>query len=393
MKLFRRLDFRLSRNLEIFWAVRRDGRAQGEVAVEHGLTQQRVCAIVRKMALYVAMAPSEMFEGLPQMVQLQYARRMYMASLESRRKNVARAFEASLQGVSSFRKMEGGKMCASEEKDKPAKGTYKQWREEEAAKTQHGDWRLDRQLEGIDKALLEGRICLYGRNWRGFEELEQSGMVKRRRKAEGGEGKADVARAEGGGVKAEAEAIVAEPYRPVVFVEGSESLMRSTERRSRDGAVADLAVPSTDYLVPVTELAAPAVVVESVPEVVETQPAVAAEVPVAGTSKKRPRSERPKPISKLTGKLLDAPRLQSPECLRAHGLDPADYDGGNHFDTTPVWMTGPDPAIVLSRNTDFMTREELDAHNEDLAIMWLLGSYNSPVQPKSKKAEQAKRQR
>jgi hypothetical protein len=182
MKLFRRLDFRLSRNLEIFWAVRRDGRAQGEVAVEHALTQQRVCAIVRKMALYVAMAPSEMFEGLPQMVQLQYARRMYMASLESRRKNVARAFDASMRGVSSFRKMEGGKTCASEEKDKPAKGSYQQWRKEEGAKTQHGDWRLDRQLEGIDKALLEERIHLYGRNWRGFEELEKSGMVKRRRK-------------------------------------------------------------------------------------------------------------------------------------------------------------------------------------------------------------------
>jgi hypothetical protein len=199
MKLFRRLDFRLSRNLEIFWAVRRDGRAQGEVAVEHGLTQQRVCAIVRKMALYVAMAPSEMFEGLPQMVQLQYARRMYMASLESRRKNVARAFEASMQGVSSFRKMEGGKTCAGDEKDKPAKGSYGQWRKEETAKTQHGDWRLDRQLEGIDKALLEERICLYGRNWRGFEELEQSGMVVKRKKRKTKEEIADCGFGEEGG--------------------------------------------------------------------------------------------------------------------------------------------------------------------------------------------------
>jgi hypothetical protein len=331
--------------------------------------------------LYVAMAPSEMFEGLPQMVQLQYARRMYMASLESRRKNVARAFEASLQGVSSFRKMEGGKTCAGEEQDKPAKGSYGQWRKEEAAKTQHGDWRLDRQLEGIDKALLEERICLYGRNWRGFEELEKSGMVKRRRKAEGGEGKSEVA------------AVVAEPYRPVVFLDGVEDSVPSTERSGPVDAVEDGAVPSTEYSVSGTESVTSVVVVEPVPVVVETQPAVAAEAPVVGASKKRPRSERPKPISKLTGKLLDAPRLQSPECLRAHGLDPADYDGGNHFDTTPVWMTGPDPAIVLSRNTDFMTREELDAHNEDLAIMWMLGSYNSPVQPKSKKAEQAKRQR
>jgi hypothetical protein len=186
---------------------------------------------------------------------------------------------------------------------------------------------------------------------------------------------------------------VVEPYRPVVFVEGSEDLVRSVEQESHSGLVADMALPSTEYSRPGTESATPVVVVAPVPVVVETQPAVAAEAPVAGAAKKRPRSQRPKPISKLTGKLLDAPRLQSPECLRAHGLDPADYDGGNHFDTTPVWMTGPDPAIVLSRNTAYMTREELDAHNEDLAIMWMLGSYNSPVQPKSKKAEQAKRQR
>jgi hypothetical protein len=197
---------------------------------------------------------------------------------------------------------------------------------------------------------------------------------------------------EGGGRTAEA-AVVAEPYRPVVFLEGVEGSVRSVGRETRGGASLDGVVPSTEYSVPGTVSATPDVVAEPVPVVVETQPTVAAEAPVAGASKKRPRSERPKPISKLTGKLLDAPKLQSPECLRAHGLDPADYDGGNHFDTTPVWITGPDPAIVLSRNTALMTREELDAHNEDLAIMWMLGSYNSPVQPKSKKSEAAKRQR
>jgi hypothetical protein len=48
---------------------------------------------------------------------------------------------------------------------------------------------------------------------------------------------------------------------------------------------------------------------------------------------------------------------------------------------------------VLAPQLRIPTHEELDAHNEDLAIIWMLGSYNSPVQPKSKKAEQAKRQR
>ena len=80
----------------------------------------------------------------------------------------------------------------------------------------------------------------------------------------------------------------------------------------------------------------------------------------------------PPPISKITGKRFLAPRQESAETLRLHGLNPDDYGAvpaAVMNDTTPRWITGPDPREVLLRDVDAMTDEEYAQHLRDVA--WL----------------------
>ena len=73
-----------------------------------------------------------------------------------------------------------------------------------------------------------------------------------------------------------------------------------------------------------------------------------------------------------------APALKTPEFLLEHGLDPADYGGGRSDDPTPIWITGPDPEEVLSRDTSRMNAEEYSQHLKDIAFMKAYGSYREP---------------
>src|SRR5688500_3114600 len=114
-----------SRNLDIFWSVHRDQLTQDEVAARYGISQQRVSAIVRRMACYVALAPSDEYEGIPQMGQMQYVLRIQLEQLKVRRRNVAKAFAESMKGVSSVKNFDTGKTMAGEQK-----GSFTQWKQE-----------------------------------------------------------------------------------------------------------------------------------------------------------------------------------------------------------------------------------------------------------------------
>jgi hypothetical protein len=138
------------RNMAIFWAATLDGRSQGELAREFSISQQRVSQIVSETRQFIAVATSEQFEGVPREAQLQFGCRIQMEKLERRRRAVAAAFQASTQPVTSVKRVRGD-TCGE--------------RVETVEKSQHGDWRLDRQLGEIDRQLLDTRLLLYGREW------------------------------------------------------------------------------------------------------------------------------------------------------------------------------------------------------------------------------------
>ena len=353
---FKRRDHRLVRNLDIFWSVHRDSLTQDEVAAKYGISQQRVSVIVRSMAVFVALAPSEEYDHIPQKGQLQYGYRIWQARMEARRAKLVKAFDKSMEGVTSFQ--EFSEECEEGDAAKPSRVHRKQ----SSIKSQHGDWRIDRQIEQIDKAMLETRIGCYGRDWLGWEQLEKSGMVRKRKKRMrnsefgmrngGGESVAVVAMAgEGlGSVVAVAAAVVEEP------VLGTEYSVLGT--LAETPAVAEPA-----------PVVAPVANVEPVPTCRDS----AFPIPNSALPAKRRRSP---PISKLTGKPVPTPVLQTPEFLRMHGLDPADYGGGCEVDTTPLWITGAQPREVLSRDVCAMNREEYREYLRDLLSLEAQGFIN-----------------
>ncbi len=117
-------------------------------------------------------------------------------------------------------------------------------------------------------------------------------------------------------------------------------------------------------------------------ETVATQAEAPPAPPPPAKKKKSP------PISKLTGKPIESPVLQTPEYLRMHGLDPADYGGGRVPLSGRYWMTGPDPQEVLSRDVSKMTVEQYLDHVADLRTMKMLGSYNGELPPEAKFLDQ-----
>ncbi len=375
---FKRRDHRLVRNLDIFWSVHRDSLTQDEVAAKYGISQQRVSVIVRSMAVFVALAPSEEYDHIPQKGQLQYGYRIWQARMEARRAKLVKAFDKSMEGVTSFEEFSEDRQEAGA--DKPSHVHRKQ----SSIKSQHGDWRIDRQIEQIDKAMLETRIGCYGRDWLGWEQLEKSGMA-RKRKAEGGKrgkgmGSSEFGMRNDGGGSA---AVV------VSASEGVESVVAVAT------AVVEEPVPSTEYSVLGTLAETPAVAEQApvVAPVANVEPAPtcrdsafpipnSAFAPPASQSAIRnpqsaiPPKRRSPPISKLTGKPVPTPVLQTPEFLRMHGLDPADYGGGCEVDTTPLWITGAQPREVLSRDVCAMNREEYREYLRDLLSLEAQGFIN-----------------
>ena len=376
-RLFKRKDQRLARNLDIFWSVKRDSLSQDEVAAKHGISQQRVSAIVRRMGVFVALAPSEEYEQIPQMGQLQYACRLWMARLEARRVKLVKAFDQSMQAVSSVQDFAEKRTGEATDPTKQASSVERQAR---SAKTKHGDWRLDRQIEGIDKQLQETRIFCYGRVWRGWNELEASGMAaaeeerkkrrKKGRKADGGGGSQP-------GVEDVAGSASSFPIPDSEFRISDDPLASWSVTAGCsvvDGSAADAVgadVGSTQYTVLSTQVEMPAletlVAAESAPtqappSTLAPPPSDLAPPPAAKPAKR----VRPPAISKLTGKLIEAPALKTPEYLRMHGLDPADYNGGRPDLGGSTWITGADPREVLSRNVGAMNRDEYRQYLRDL---------------------------
>jgi len=401
----------------MFWEVRRDGLTQEEVAAKYGVSQQRVSAILRRMALYVALAPSKEYENIPQLGQLQYTYRIWLERMEQRRGDVHKAFLQSMQMQTTVKTLDAGKQMAGEPffpsplaesktgdqaeaegaqpakpTRSPGKGSYTQWKKESIGKTQNGDWRLDKMLERIDQSISETRIVLYGRNWHGWELLEKSQMTrsggrKKKRKQKKMRNAELGMRNEGGeaAVVDSAATDVAKPEVPPVVVD-----------------VATL-VPSTEYSVPGTEpVETPFVTAESAavvqvtlaastpPSTLASPPSVApaasidSAFPIPSSALAEPAKRvRPPAISKITGRRIEAPALKTPEFLREHGLDPADYGGGRSDDPGPIWITGPDPAEVLSRDVTKMTDDEYAQYLKDIAFMKAYGSYREPDRRKS----------
>jgi|GEM_PF-3984790 len=142
-----------ARNLEIFWAATLERKSQGELAREHNLSQQRVSQIVRAVRRFVALATSEQYEGVPQKAQLQLSCRVQLARLEQRRWEMSRAWKESTRPKWSVKRVQS----ASGE------------RVETVEKSQHGDWRIDRQLGEIDQQIVDTTRLLYEREWFGEE--------------------------------------------------------------------------------------------------------------------------------------------------------------------------------------------------------------------------------
>ena len=280
---FKRRDHRLVRNLDIFWSVMRDSLTQDEVAAKHGISQQRVSVIVRSMAVFVALAPSEEYDHIPQKGQLQYGYRIWQARMEARRAKLVKAFDKSMEGVTSFEEFSEDRQEAGA--DKPSHVHRKQ----SSIKSQHGDWRIDRQIEQIDKAMLETRIGCYGRDWLGWEQLEKSGMA-RKRKAEGGKrgkgmGSSEFGMRNDGGGSA---AVV------VSASEGVESVVAVAT------AVVEEPVLGTEYSVLGTPAETPAVaemapVVEPVPTATPDPTCRDSAFPIPNSRFRIPHSPRPLP--------------------------------------------------------------------------------------------------
>ena len=150
------------------------------------------------------------------------------------------------------------------------------------------------------------------------------------------------------------------------------------------------AVPGAEYLVPGTDRPAavevPLVIAaETVAEPLAKPESVAipasdhSAFPIPNSALPRPAKRvRPPAISKITGKRIEAPALKTPEFLRQHGLDPADYGGGRSDDPGPIWITGPDPRDVLLRDVAAMTDEEYAQHLRDVAFLKANGAYIDP---------------
>jgi len=352
---FSRSDCRKARNLAMFWEVRRDGLTQEQVAAKYGISQQRVSAILRRMALYVALAPSKEYENIPQLGQMQYTYRIWLERLEQRRANVHQAFLQSMKGTSGFRKERKTKTMHGQDQS----GGYTIESAVETAKLQHGDWRLDKMLERIDQSISETRLVLYGRNWHGWELLEKEGMTRaggrKKRKAESGkrEGEDGTRKDDGGaGAAYAAQSVLGTGY----SVPGAAStLVDVVESCGSEHALPDGVGHGT--LVPPCSVVPPS---------------------DAGDCAVPAKRVRPPAISKLTGKRIEAPALKTPQYLMRHGLDPEDYGGGCSDDPTPLWITGPDPEEVLCRDVSRMTAEERSQHLRDVAFLKAYGSYREP---------------
>ena len=348
---FKRRDCRRQRNLAIFWAVKRDARSQDEVAAEYGISQQRVSAIVRAAAKFVALAPSEEFEGIPQLGQLQYAYRILLAKLDVRRRNVALAFEQSMGQVTSVKNFDTGKQVSGE----GAKGSFTQWKKESAGKTQHGDWRLDRQLGEIDREIVDATIQMYGRDWLGWNQLEKAGMVRK-----------------GGGGKAE-RGKKADPMR------NSELGMRNGEpvAVADEPVMAELVVDAAEEMtkdqIPMTKTEEPAVVESAEFELAEAVELVA-ELPVVVA--------KPAAAPPAVGKVAASSAIGAdwPAVPRIAGyLEQMELDLKMNSEQERLrqytWVTGPNPCEVLSRDVDAMTYEQYREYRKDIKTLTLLGAY------------------
>ena len=178
-------------------------------------------------------------------------------------------------------------------------------------KTQHAEcWKIDRQLGEIDKAIVDQTIFLYGRDWRGFEELKYVDMREKMPKAESG--------------------------KPAAGGMSNDELQMSRESQSPkfEAGVAAVAtpavkvepVPSPAYSVPGTWVAAMGAMPEwddsevilaeaieepaPIPEALVPEPAAS---PSPESAIRNPQSaiekpKRPPAISKITGLRIEAPR-------------------------------------------------------------------------------------
>ncbi len=168
------------RNLGIFWGATLEGKSQAELAREHGISQQRVSQIVCAVRQFMALATSEQYEGIPQQAQLQLGCRIQLEKLSRRRRAVSDAWEASTRPSVVVKRSNSQKQGQ---------------RTETIEKSQHGDWRLDRQLGEIDRQTMDTTVLLYERPWFGKEQLRIADcglrIGEQKRKAEGGKREAE----------------------------------------------------------------------------------------------------------------------------------------------------------------------------------------------------------
>ena len=290
------------RNLGIFWAATLEGKSQAELAREHGISQQRVSQIVCAVRQFMALATSEQYEGIPQQAQLQLGCRIQLEKLSRRRRVVSDAWEASTRPSVVVKRSNSQKHGQ---------------RTETIEKSQHGDWRLDRQLGEIDKQTMDTTVLLYERPWFGKEQLRIADcglrIGEQKRKAEGGKREAEGIRNSECGMRNEGELEAG-----VGMVE--EELDRPVEELGAVGVEAVLgteySVLSTEYVVEAetepeteTEVEAEAAVEPAAPESAICNPQSAIAPPPAPATASEPARKkwRTDPICDLSGRRIVPP--------------------------------------------------------------------------------------